>query len=96
MERKKSADEFEATIDEVGKITVPHELAQRLLGKKLHVRLSNEELAGELRSRGVTEEEVEVIAQTQLESRDQVVKFLLTEGALHRRKRFAFGVRGRR
>lgn len=96
MERKRSDDEFDATIDQEGKIAVPPELARRLSGKKLHIRLSRKELANELRARGVTEEEVETIALAQLESRDQVVKFLLTEGALRSGKGFARSKRGTR
>jgi hypothetical protein len=96
MEPKKSNDEFEATIDQEGKIAVPHELALRLSGTKLHVRLSREELVSELRERSVTEEEVEMIARRQLESRDQVVKFLLTEGVLRTRRAFAPRKRGKR
>jgi hypothetical protein len=96
MEPKKSSDEFEATIDQEGKIAVPHELTLRLSGMKLHVRLSREELVSELHERGVTEEEVEMIARRQLESRDQVVKFLLTEGALRTRRAFTSRKRGKR
>ncbi len=82
MERKKSDNEFEAVMGNDGTIVVPHGLAKRFVGKKLHVRLRSEEVASELMEKNVTEEEIERIANIQLESREQVVKFLLTEGSL--------------
>ena len=82
MERKKSDNEFEAVIGDDATIVVQHGLAKRFVGKKLHVRLRSEEVASELMEKNVTEEEIERIANIQLESREQVVKFLLTEGSL--------------
>ena len=88
MEYMKSSNEFEAQIDSDGKIAVPSELVKRFAGKKLHVRLSKEEVAAELQEKNVTEEEIGRISNVQLESREQAVKFLRTEGALKNNKAF--------
>lgn len=89
MEHKKSSNEFEALIDDEGKITIPSELRKHLAGKTLHVRLHKEEVSAGLKEKGVTEDEVERIASVQLESREQVVKFFLSEGALANDQAFA-------
>ena len=76
--------EFEAILDQSGKIVVP-ESALREFGKHsgaIHVRLTAKALSSELKASNVSEEEIERIGSLQLESRDQVVKFLLSEGAL--------------
>jgi protein involved in polysaccharide export with SLBB domain len=82
MPRNVSAIEFEAVIDPEGRIAVPMVAAQQLLGKKLHVRLMSSEISAALNARGVTEDEVERIAAVQRESREQVIKFLMSEGSL--------------
>ena len=82
MEHKHASNEFEALIDDDGRITVPAEMAKQFSGRRLHVRLHREEISVGLREKDVTEDEVERIARVQLESREQVVKFLLTEGTL--------------
>ena len=46
------------------------------------VRLTAKALSAELKASNVSEAEIERIGSLQLESRDQVVKFLLSEGAL--------------
>jgi bifunctional DNA-binding transcriptional regulator/antitoxin component of YhaV-PrlF toxin-antitoxin module len=94
VEHKKSGNEFEALIDGDGKITVPAELREHFAGKKLHVRLNREEVSTELKERDVTEEEIERISSVQLESREQVVKFLLSEGALKRNVAFVKRAKG--
>jgi len=88
MERKASANEFEAVIDSEGKIAVPNHLAVQFGGKRLQVRLISTEISGALKDRSVTEEEVERIAAMQLESRDQVIAFLLSEGSLRNNRGF--------
>lgn len=85
----KSTNEFDARLGEDGTIVVPEALRNELAGKKLHVRLFLEETSASLRSRGVTEEEIDAIAQTQLEAREQVVKFLSSEGSLLANAAFA-------
>lgn len=82
MEQKHASNEFEALIDDDGRITVPVEIAEQFAGRRLHVRLHREEISVGLREKRVTEEEVERIARVQLESREQVLKFLLGEGML--------------
>ncbi len=57
-------------------------------GSHLHVRLTSAVLSGKLKARGVTEEEIDAIAALQLEPRENVVRFLATESALSRNKRF--------
>lgn len=88
MEHKQSANEFVARIDGRGNIAVPPELARRFAGKRVHVRLNNREVAAELKARNVTEEEVDRIADVQRESREQIVAFLLSEGALKANRGF--------
>lgn len=84
MEHKHASNEFDALIDDDGRITVPAEMAKQFAGRRLHVRLHREEISAGLRKKDVTEDEVERIARVQLESREQVVKFLLSEGGLKR------------
>ena len=78
--------EFEARIDAGGTITLPAGLARTpwLKDATVHVRVTVAEEGRELRARGITEEEIDRIARTQLETREQVVKFLLSEGALRK------------
>ena len=83
MEQKKSSHEFQALIDPDGKIDVPSELVKLFAGRKLHVRLSSEEIVSDLTELGVTESEIERIATLQFEQREQVVKFLLSEGVMN-------------
>ena len=82
MAHKKSANEFEALIDNEGKIIIPKELLGEFSRKKIHVRISSRENASGLRENNVTEDELDRISSLQLEPREQVVKFLLSEGAL--------------
>jgi DNA-binding transcriptional regulator/RsmH inhibitor MraZ len=83
MHQGRSSTEFEAVIDKKGRITVPHVVMKRLAGsKKVHVRLSQTTVNEALTKKSVTEEEIERVAAVQLEDRDQVVRFLLTEGSL--------------
>jgi len=77
--------EFEARIADDGTITVPPQMLEALgshARSRLNIRLTSATLAGELQINGVTEEELERIASMQLESREQVIDFLLSEGAL--------------
>ena len=96
MEHKQASNEFEALIDKDGRITVPVEVARQFAGRKLHVRLHREEISASLREKHVTDDEVERIARVQLDSREQVVKFLLSEGILKRDSGFVRRVRGKR
>jgi hypothetical protein len=78
--------EFEARIDGSGKITVPGSVAKefRRTPGAVHVRLTTHAVGDELRERDVKEEEIERVSKVQLESREQVVTFLLSEGALRK------------
>ncbi|HTY37110.1 MAG TPA: hypothetical protein VMH23_08350 [Bacteroidota bacterium] len=53
-------------------------------GSTIRVRLVSDELPRRLRQRNVTEEEIESIIERQLEDRQNVVRFLMSEGALER------------
>jgi len=82
--------EFESEIDAHGNIHVPPEVLrhfERTSGVRMHVRLTGHLMRSELRKKGVSEEEIERIKSLQLEPRDQVVKFLLSEGALAENRR---------
>ncbi len=77
--------EFEGMVDEHGRIAVPPAVLaglDRSSRSTLHVRLTSKVINTALRKNDVTEEEIDRIAVLQLEPRGQVVKFLLSEGAL--------------
>ena len=98
MSHERRTLEFEAHITDNGTITVPPQVLEALGSHAragLNVRLTSTVLAGELHVNGATEEEVERIASLQLESREQVIGFLLSEGALARRRRSGARKRGR-
>jgi hypothetical protein len=77
--------EFDGIIDPRGRISVPQPVLERFrggAGGKVRVRLTLHRIASELKRRSVTEDEIDRIARVQLETRDQVVRFLFSEGAL--------------
>ncbi len=82
--------EFEAAIGPEGNLRVPDRV-RGLLGKhagaRLRVRLTPLVIAGKLERNNVSESELERIASVQLESREEVITFLLSEGALATRRR---------
>jgi len=85
MKGKSEGFEFEGDIGGDGRIGVPGEILERLAhyaGSRLRVRLMPAVIAEALERRNVTAEEVERIASVQLESREQVISFLLSEGVL--------------
>lgn len=86
--RHRKSTEFVVSVDEAGRIEVPGSMIDEFKGAKVHVRLSPLHLTTELKRRGVNEDEVELISAVQLETREQVVKFLLSEGALREDKSF--------
>ena len=64
---------------------MPREVLHRLgahAGSRLRVRLMPALIAAALERKHVTTEEVQRIAAVQLESTEQVISFLLVEGAL--------------
>ena len=77
--------DFEAMIDGDGRIEIPADVLDRLgsgAGTLMRVRLVPARIAAALERKNVTPEEVDRIAGLQLESREQVMAFLLAEGAL--------------
>ena len=82
MEQVYPVLEFETKVANDGTIVVPAPLAGALRSHKVVVRIVAGSVAGSLRKRGVTEEEIERIALLQLEQRENVVSFLEVEGAL--------------
>jgi hypothetical protein len=82
--------EFVSEIDAHGNIHVPLEALrhlERTTGGRINVRLTGHRMDSELKRRGVSGEEIDRIKKLQLESYDQVVRFLLTEGALAQNRR---------
>lgn len=83
--------EFVGEIGADGRVSVPPAVLEQFptgQRSKLRVRLTGSHLSNDLAGRGVTEDEVERIALTQLEDRDQVIQFLLSEGILSGAKAF--------
>ena len=81
--------EFEATLSVEGMLEFPPEMSallRGLRGRRLRVRLRTLEAAEGLQARGVSDEEITAIAALQSEEREAVVRFLLSEGALRRRR----------
>jgi len=82
---KKNISDFTGVLDGDGKIAVPDALRKALTESgagKIHVRVSPVTVNAVLKTQGVTEEEIDHLCNAQLETREQVVKFLLSEGAL--------------
>jgi bifunctional DNA-binding transcriptional regulator/antitoxin component of YhaV-PrlF toxin-antitoxin module len=74
-----------------GTIEVPSAVVQRMgfaPGDRVSVRLTDAGLRRQLLDRGVTESEVDEIAERQLEPRENVGRFLAAEGALKRTAAF--------
>jgi hypothetical protein len=85
MEKAKHSIEFEAVVDDEGRVNVSRSVAEDLHvkgGSKVTVRIVGGVLSRELTARDVSNEEIERIGDVQLEDRNQVVKFLLCEGIL--------------
>jgi hypothetical protein len=83
--------EFEATVSEDGSLLLPEDAQERLRGKKgkrISLRLTNRTLAQALQDRLVTEEEVGRICDTQFESRENVLRFLMAQGGLAKNRSF--------
>lgn len=85
--KRKSVLAFDASVDPHGRIIVPASVADALgphASALLRVQLTPAAVSDELRRNGVTDDEVELIADVQMEPREQVIAFLLAEGALAR------------
>jgi len=88
MKQPGASFEFDAPLDANGMIAVPAGVLAALRKEKngrVHIRITGRALTDALRAKGVDEAEVDRIASLQMESRGQVLKFLLSEGALRRR-----------
>ena len=90
MEHDPSAP-IRAAVRKDGSIVVPG-IAVAAMGLKpgnrVHVRVTVESLSVRAMELGVTEEEVDAIGELQLESRENVLRFLAAEGSLAKRRSF--------
>ena len=82
MSEHRSTVEFDTTISDNGAIHLPEILSQALhKGTKVSVRVISNSLSKELKSKKVDELEIERMMKLQLEDREHVVKFLLSESS---------------
>ena len=71
-------------------IKIPWHMARRLReGTRVTIRLTEGVVSRSLRDRRVTEDEIEQIAERQLEQRDNIIRFLEAEGGLSNDSVFA-------
>jgi hypothetical protein len=99
MKGKGEGLEFETAIGGDGRIDVPREVLHRLgahAGSRMRVRLMPAVIAAALERKNVTAEEVQRIAAVQLETSEQVISFLLAEGALAPRRGTGRRAKGRK
>ena len=90
MKQKHPAIEFEATVQPGGLIRIPRRATRAVReGLPVTVRVSAGIPGKQLRRRGVTEAEIERIADIQMTAREHVVTTLASEGALAGRRNFA-------
>ena len=96
MEKAKHSIEFEAEVDDDGRIHFSRPVGELSLarGSKVTVRIVGGVLSKRLTARNVSNEEIERIGKVQLEDREQVVKFLLSEGLLSGSGAFRRRIRG--
>lgn len=83
--RREDRFEFVGMVGREGSLRIPRALRAELAGRKIRVRLTPQTVAAKLTAAGVTEEEMERIGALQREAREQVVRFMLSEGALAER-----------
>jgi hypothetical protein len=97
MEKAKHSVEFEAEVDGEGRVHFSRSVTNDLRlsrGAKVTVRIVAGVLSRELTARNVSDEEIERIGNVQLEDRDQVVKFLMSEGILAKDRAFKKRMKG--
>jgi hypothetical protein len=97
MEKAKHSIEFEAEVDGEGTVHFSRAVSRELhlnKGARVTVRIIGGVLSKELTARNVTDEEIERIGRVQFEEREQVVKFLSSEGALSRNRPFRKRAKG--
>ena len=83
MEHPYPSIEFEAEIGPAGTIKIPVHVTKKL--KKVNrvtIRLTEGVVSKTLQRRCVTEDEIEQIAELQLERRENIIRFLESEGVL--------------
>ena len=88
---KKESAEIDLRVPEKGNLQIPSGLLNRLnvrVGGKVRVKVSAGGLSARLKRLGVTDEEIEQIAELQLEPNENVVKFLMAESSLARASGF--------
>lgn len=90
MEKAKHSVQFEAEVDEKGNVTFSKAVQDLQLkpGSKVTVNIFGGVLSKKLAALQVTEEEVEIIGNMQLEDREHVMKFLSSQGALSSKRTF--------
>ena len=89
MEHSYPAVEFEATIDEEGVVHIPAAIASTLhKGKRYTVRIIKGSIPRSLSLRGISEDDVECMAMIQLESREDILRFLHAESSLSDNRMF--------
>ena len=85
MEKARHSVEFEAEVDEDGRVHFSRAVAGELslaAGSKVTVRIVGGVLSKRLAARNVTDEEIERIGKVQFEDREHIVRFLSSEGLL--------------
>ncbi len=88
---KKESAEINLRILDGGDLLIPARVLNRLnveRGDKVRIKVTTSVLSNELNRRNVTEEEIERIADLQLEPRENVIKFLATESMFSSNNRF--------
>lgn len=84
MEKAKHNVRFEAQIDESGLLKFEKSVHALKLkpGSKVTVSIVGGVLSKKLTKLGVTEDEIELIGNVQLEDRENIVRFLSSQGAM--------------
>lgn len=87
MEKPKHSIQFEAVVDNEGKVSFSRSVEDLGLkpGSKVTVNIFGGVLSERLTDLGVTEEEIERIGDRQLEDREHVMTFLASQGVLRKR-----------
>lgn len=84
MEKAKHSIQFEAEVDNEGKISFSRSVEDLRLkpGSKVTVNIFGGVISERLTKLGVTEKEIERIGNAQLEDREHVMTFLASQGVL--------------
>jgi hypothetical protein len=91
MDHHEDGTEFDVVLAPDGTFRVPDSVLRRMGPrgtKRYRLRLVEAKIPEQLRKKGVSQDEVDLIATLQLEPRGQAQKFLLSEGALKKHKAF--------